>query len=201
MASNQSPRRKSNRFAGYDYREPGGYFVTLCSKDMLCLFGEIKDGIMLPSSIGEIVHSEWFRISALRETVVVHQDEFILMPNHIHAIVWIMEMHDDEANIKNEVAGLKSNSLGSIIGQYKSKTSGQVNCRRKTPESTIWQRNYYDHIIRNDNELAAIQKYIRDNPAKWEEERNQGNFSYVPNILRLGDRSGRPNLISREFKR
>ena len=166
MDNTHFPNRKSTRLQGHDYRITGGYFVTICTYLKNPLFGKIVDGLMIPTHAGEIVRYEWFRIPIHRNYVILYEDEFVLMPNHIHAIVWIDD-YPSKGNYKNsDNKRLKSGSLGAIIGQYKSKTSRRVNQIRNTPGDTIWQRNYYDHIIRNEKDLRAIRKYLLDNPYK-----------------------------------
>ena len=169
MNSGYLNNRKSTRLNNHDYRLPGGYFITICSYQRNPIFGKISNGRIIQNRIGNIVEKEWFKIPIYRNYVNLHEDEFVLMPNHIHAIVWIDDYCSTSANTNSPQAKLKSRSLGAIIGQFKSKTSRLANQIRNTPGSTIWQRNYYDHIIRNQKELAAIKKYILDNPLKAEE--------------------------------
>jgi REP element-mobilizing transposase RayT len=163
-------KRRSIRLKGYDYTCPGGYFVTICSYERKPLFGKIINGITIPNYIGEIVQYEWFMIQYHRTNVFLHEDEFVLMPNHIHAIIWIYE-HENNQSIKvPPTTKFHSRSLGAIIGQFKSKTSRLVNELKNTPGETIWQRNYFDHVIRNQKDLAAIRKYILNNPLLADKE-------------------------------
>jgi REP element-mobilizing transposase RayT len=170
MNSNNLQNRKSTHLHEYDYRVAGGYFVTICSFKKESIFSKIENGITIPTQIGEIVYKEWFRISIHRNYVTLHEDEFVLMPNHIHGIIWIDNCGYKEEITESKQTILKSRSLGAIIGQFKSKTSRVVNQIRNTPGSSIWQRNYYDHIIRNDMDLNTIRKYILDNPLLWDED-------------------------------
>lgn len=163
--------RKPNLLKGHDYSRQGAYFVTICTNKMAHLFGQIENFSMIPNKYGLIIREEWFRSSVLREYIELHEDEFTLMPNHIHAIVWIMENEMGSQFNQKSISGPRSRSLGAIIGQFKSRSSRRVNMLRNLPGKSIWQRNYYDHIIRNDQDLYAIRKYILENPYKWEEEK------------------------------
>lgn len=119
--------------------------------------------------MGKIVREEWFHAAQIRTNVQLHQDEFVVMPNHIHGIIWIS---DEKATHRvaptNHPRGPKPGSLGSIIGQYKSITAKRINQLWNSPKIQVWQRNYFDHIIRNEYELDAIRKYIQTNPFNWE---------------------------------
>ncbi|MBN2030017.1 transposase [bacterium] len=163
--------RRSMRLQGYDYSKAGGYFITICTYKRKCLFGEIMDGKM--------VKSEWLKISRIRENITL--DEFIIMPNHLHGIIIISEsdkmIHHVGAirriaptnNIKNPI-GPKPGSIGAIMGQFKSITTKHINKIRNTQRTPVWQRNYYEHIIRDENELNQIREYILSNPMKWSED-------------------------------
>jgi putative transposase len=180
--------RRSIRLRGYDYAAPGSYFVTIDTHRMKCLFGKIVNGVMRLNDYGEIARAEWLKTASIRPEIVL--DEFQIMPNHIHAIVMIMD-YDDFAGATRRVAPttpadhpaatinrrvtptdksttLVSRSIGAIMAQYKSIVSKRINRIRRTPGAKLWQRNYHDHIIRNDGELSRIRKYIRDNPMRWE---------------------------------
>ncbi len=169
IQENIHKRRKSHRLKGYDYSQPGAYFVTICSHKMENIFGTIIGGKLAINSISEIIWEEWFHTAQIRPNVQLHEDEFVVMPNHVHGIIWIVD-----AKLTYRVAptdhprGPKPGSLGSIIGQYKSITTKCINQLRNSPRIQVWQRNYYDRIIRNEYELDAIRKYIQTNPFNWE---------------------------------
>jgi len=158
-------RRKSSRLDGYDYRQAGAYFVTICARKMENIFGTITNGKMSINSMGEIAWEEWLKTNKIRPYAQVFKDEFVVMPNHIHGIIWII---DGKATHRvaptNHPHGLKPGSLGSIIGQYKSITTKRINQIQNTQGKRVWQRNYYDRVIRNDKELDAIRQYIQTNP-------------------------------------
>ncbi len=171
----QNHHRRSIRLKGYDYTQPGAYFITICTKDRAHLFGEVVNGEMRLNDAGRIVWEEWFKTATLRPYVQLNEDEFVVMPNHIHGIIWIV----DDVGATRRVAptrvaptmdaphGPKSGSIGAIIGQFKSVTTKRINDLRGTPGVPVWQRNYYEHIIRNEEALERIRTYIQTNPLRW----------------------------------
>lgn len=156
------PQRKIIRLKDYDYSQAGYYFITICSKDRLRLFGEIVGAddpvclqpVMKENEIGKIAYECWNKINDIYDNV--RTDAFCLMPNHIHGIIVISE------------DGQGRPPLPKIIQGYKSVTTRM--CFKYNIE-TIWQRNYYDHIIRNEQEYQEIWQYIESNPLKWEEDK------------------------------
>jgi REP element-mobilizing transposase RayT len=184
--------RRSIRYDGYDYTLPGAYFVTLLCYGRQCLFGEIRENSIDLSQIGILVSRFWLRIPNHFELASL--DEFILMPNHIHGIIWIHEADGkgkafakfnldlDEPTSANALplrqVGSKSGSLSSIIQNFKSVSTRIVNKQFFKPGNKIWQRNYFERIIRNERELNAIRQYIRDNPLNWETDKeNAGKIN------------------------
>jgi len=200
--------RRSIRLKGYDYTQPGAYFVTICTRDRTHLFGHVVDGAMELSPYGEIVREEWFRTAVVRPCVRLHENEFTVMPNHVHGILWIV---GDPVGATGPVApttmttddvhrphGPASGSIGAIMAQFKSVVTKRINIARRSPGASVWQRNYYEHIIRNDRALHAIRRYIVDNPRRWQWDRYNadrlGPDSLALEIWALlkGDRTGRP---------
>ncbi|MFQ3583079.1 MAG: transposase [Chloracidobacterium sp.] len=172
------PNRRSIRLQGYDYTQPGAYFVTIVARDRVCLFGEVVGGEMQLNEYGQIVCEEWFKTTALRPYVRLDENEFVVMPNHVHGIIRIV----DDVGATRRVApttdtmdatppGPEPGSIGAIIGQFKSVTAKRINTRRGTPGLPVWQRNYYEHIIRNEESLNRIREYIGSNPMQWELDR------------------------------
>ena len=158
-------RRKSSRLDGYDYRQSGAYFVTICTRKMENIFGAITNRKMVINSRGQIAREEWFHTAQIRPSVQLYKDEFVVMSNHIHGIIWIInEKATHRVAPTDHPRGLKPGSLGSIIGQYKSITAKRINQIRNTQGIRVWQRNYYDRVIRNNKELEAIRQYIQTNP-------------------------------------
>jgi len=172
----QKRHRRSIRLKGYDYTQPGAYFVTLVTYDRVPLFGEIVNGEMQLNPLGEIARAEWFQTAVIRPYVVLHPDEFVAMPNHVHGIIWIV---DDTVGAQRRCAptdravggatptNVIPGSLGAIVRSFKSATTKRINVLRGASGDSIWQRNYYEHIIRSERALNAIRRYILNNPAKW----------------------------------
>jgi REP element-mobilizing transposase RayT len=184
MPAHAVRQRRTIRLRDYDYSSTGIYFVTICTHGRACLFGEVIDGRVRLSEIGEIVREEWEKTAVVRSNLLL--DEFVVMPNHFHAIIIIDNVGathrvalDDPATenrATHRVAptspGLITRSLGAIVGQFKSAVTKQINLLRNTPGVPVWQRNYYERVIRDDRELAAIREYIAANPAWWSDDEN-----------------------------
>jgi REP element-mobilizing transposase RayT len=183
------PNRRSIRLPEYDYRQAEAYFVTICTRKRECLLGEIKSGEMLLSEFGGIVKDEWHRTKRIRPHV--NLDAFIIMPNHIHGIIVLKEDPIDEIRRgtmdraptpKFERFGKPtSNSIPTIIRGFKSSVTQRVNELRGTFGETVWQRNYYEHVIRNEIDLDEIRQYIENNPFKWLEDENHPANIEPPN--------------------
>jgi REP element-mobilizing transposase RayT len=165
--------RRSIRLGDYDYTQAGAYFVTICSRNRECVFGDVVDGVERLNEFGDLVKREWLWTMNIRPNVEL--DEFIVMPNHIHGILIIN--HDcrgtlQRAPTKEQFGKPVSNSIPTIIRLFKSTTTKQLNELRNTAGIPVWQRNYFEHIIRNDEELNRIREYIITNPLKWAEDEN-----------------------------
>ncbi len=166
------------RVQGYDYASRGGYFVTMCTQGRISLFGDVVSGEMRLNALGEIVCAEWFKTANARATVFLDANEFVVMPNHVHGIIWIMQdtpvgatrrvaPADASAKLHSRPQGLRPGSLGAIIGQFKSLTTKRINEHRGKPGAPVWQRGYYEHVIRRADTLDRIRQYILKNPARW----------------------------------
>ena len=154
---------KSIRLKGYDYSRAGAYFVTICTHNKECLFGSVMDENMVLNDFGRMVDVEWLKTAEIRKNVVL--DGYVIMPNHFHGIVLITENNSGKARlatthgnvqIKMEFGKPQSGSLSVIVGSFKSAVARQINLTRNTPGKEVWQRNYYEHIIRNPDELNRI---------------------------------------------
>ena len=187
----QKHHRRSIRLKGYDYTQPGAYFITMCAYQRMHVFGEVINGEMKLSALGKIVREEWLRSAEIRKEIQVFEDEFIIMPNHLHGINWIVEapnMNRAHAMRPNTIpptsmppkpqkpdvrrASLRRvpRSLGSFIAGFKASVTSRA--ERNLNMTGIWQRNYYEHIIRNDRELNNIRWYILNNPLNWQLDRD-----------------------------
>jgi putative transposase len=159
-------RRRSIRLKGYDYSQAGGYFVTICTRNRECLFGEIVDGNIRLNDLGRGVAKCWQWLA--EQYPYIQLDEWIVMPNHFHGILLIM----NELRGGSRTAPTKQKPLGRLIGAFKTVSTKQINEYRDTPYAPLWQRNYYEHVIRNETDLEEIRAYIENNPAKWLEDEN-----------------------------
>lgn len=159
--------RRSVRLQGYDYSQAGSYFVTICTVDRACLLGEISGDEMHLSQFGEIVREEWLKTGQLRADVEL--DEFVIMPNHTHGIITILRELGTSAPCPYQAVFGKTSpgSLSTIVAAFKSVAARRVNRERGTPAAEFWQRNYYEHVIRNDEELDRARQYILTNPLRW----------------------------------
>ncbi len=181
-------RRRSIRLPGYDYSQAGAYFVTVCTANRECLFGDIVDGEICLNECGQIIAGCWQDIPY--HFAGARLDAFVTMPNHLHGIIVIGNgdvgamhfSHSERSGVEerkmHRPCGTVSASLGAMVQNFKSVATRQVNAARATAGATIWQRDYYEHIIRNEREWSIIARYIRDNPAKWSADfDNPANFA------------------------
>lgn len=186
--------RRSIRLRGWDYTAAAAYFVTIVTHERDMLFGEIVGGDVVLSTFGHVAAEEWPRTADVRANV--EMDEFVVMPNHVHGIVWITSQPPDAAlragggarhrlhdgarhrlddGARHRLAptgdgrgiSVGAGSLGAIVGGYKSVVARRINGLRGMPGAPVWQRNYYERIVRNERELAAIRHYILENPRNW----------------------------------
>jgi len=159
--------RRSIRLKGYDYSQAGGYFVTVCSQNRDCVFGEIADGQIRLNVFGEIVQACWYDLP--RHHSRVELDAFVIMPNHVHGIIVLKGVGAQHAAVIQGHAqtNVPPDTLGAIVRSFKSAVTKQINELQGTPGTLMWQRNYYEHTIRNSEELGRIRQYIVNNPAQW----------------------------------
>ncbi len=215
----QKHHRRSIRLRGWDYRNPGWYFVTLVVQNRECLFGRVLNGEMVLNTFGKIVDYHWRKLP--KHFKHIELDEFCTMPNHFHGIIRIVRWPDgvnvvdngvnvgakdfleqfnngknaslhneNRPNEKNDDGnpsplqtddqihplprGTTPGSLSAIIQNYCNVTTRKINRIRQTPGAKLWQRNYWEHIIRDENELNRIRQYIKNNPLKWDDDYHYG---------------------------
>ena len=166
--------RRSIRLKGYDYSQAGAYFVTVCTQNRECLFGEIVDGEMRLNEVGRIADEQWYALP--QRFPQLELDAYVVMPNHIHAIFIItvgasLAGAPDDGMVR--ATARVAPTVGNIIGAYKSLCvhHALACCKHHDPGrflGPIWQRNYWERIIRNETELNHIRGYIQNNPAQWE---------------------------------
>jgi putative transposase len=210
--------RRSIRLQGYDYSQAGWYFITVCVRERLHLFGEINNGEMILNDMGRVVSDCWLDLPKHYKNVVL--DEFVIMPNHFHGIVVFTEtvgvigsvdrvdtmvdgnvcaddfvgaIHESplrETNVETkrettqqpylshqfrsiqpmDIKQRRNMGLPKLVGRFKMVSSKQINIIRNTPGVPVWQRNYYEHIIRNEPDLNRIREYIINNPLNWQKD-------------------------------
>lgn len=177
LMTDKTHRRCSICLKGYDYSQNGAYFITISTHRKQNLFGEIIDEEIKLNEFGRIVEDEWLRTAKMRSNIVL--DEFVVMPNHVHGIVIIQRECRgtlQRAPTFEEFGQLTSDSIPSIIRGFKSAVTKRINELRQTLRIPVWQCNYYEHAIRDENDLDSIREYIRYNPLKWaEDEENPAN--------------------------
>lgn len=168
------PRRQSIRLARYDYSQEGAYFITICTHKDRCILGRIVGEDMILNDFGRIVLREWNRSSSIRTEIEL--DAFIIMPNHIHGIVFIHPVGacgctpEAECPDKSGVPippGVPKRSLSSFVLGFKTAVTIQINTLRRTPGKPFWQRNFHEHVIREEGTLYQCRTYIEQNPLKW----------------------------------
>jgi len=178
--------RQSHRLKGFDYSSNGFYYITICTKDRFSYFGDIIDDKMKYSDLGEITHRLWLEIP--KHYPYVFLDEFIVMPNHIHGILTINRQINNNVATQ-DFASLpcftpltlghdnkfapQSGNLGAIIRGFK------IGVKKYAIVNNLdfqWQPRFYDHIIRNQESLDRIRRYIKDNPLNWLKDRNNVNW-------------------------
>lgn len=173
--------RHSLRLKDFNYTQAGAYFVTICTKNRQCIFGKIQEGKMQLSASGRVAAAQWQQLPD--RFPALELGEWIVMPNHIHGILVISGR--GEASQDNNLTspdlfikdasplrpiGTAPGSVGAIIQVFKSITSRKISAQIEKMKGSVWQRNYYEHVIRNERELMAISDYILTNPRNWEKD-------------------------------
>jgi putative transposase len=183
-------KRQSIRLRDYDYSQTGAYFVTICAYHRQMLFGSISNGDMQVNIFGQIALDEWIKTEFVRPNIII--DECVIMPNHIHGIIIIQSTSQPQTTPNESVGASRrlaqqarsqsnhvltappSGSLGAIIAQYKSVVTKRIH-KLHGEKIPVWQRNYYERIIRDEHGLNRARQYIIDNPKNWE-----GDVNFTP---------------------
>ena len=161
----QKHNRKTIRLKEYDYSFPGWYFVTICTKNFNCWFGEVSNSEVVHNQLGETARVFFEKIPDHFKSTEIN--EFVVMPNHVHGIVIINDVVGTRDRVSLRVfGGLEKGSLPIIINQYKGSVTRFAH--KNGYKDFYWQPRFYEHIIRNDNDLHLIRTYIKNNPLKWE---------------------------------
>lgn len=161
--------RRSIRLQNHDYASPGEYFITICTYEREPIFGMIRENKMILNEWGTIAESSWQNL--YQHFSHIHLNSWIVMPNHIHGIICIDEYPDGHFKTDRKFSDAISGSISTIVGSFKSATTRKINQIRQNSGATIWQRNYYEHVIRDDITKARIQDYIVNNPKNWTDDR------------------------------
>lgn len=183
--------RKSIRLKGYDYAQAGLYFITICLKNRLCLFGEIVNGEMMLNDAGRMVENEWLKLPQRFPNIELH--EFVIMPNHFHAIMEIavgatlvvapndtvapnIESGQHDMGQQQGIAPTKPKTVGDMVGAFQSIVNveyirGVNNLKWESFNGKLWQRNYWEHIIRDEQFYQRIAEYIINNPKNWNNDK------------------------------
>ena len=190
MLNNREHRRRSRRLSGYDYAQAGAYFITVCAQVRACIFGEVVDGEIRLNDAGRMVENWWRELE--KKFPNVSTDTHVVMPNHFHAIIILSDGNppspdggadlcvcpdrDTEPGLSESQGAHTGAPLPRIVQWFKTMTTNEyirgVNQLGWTPfQRRLWQRNYYEHVIRHERELDATRQYIVDNPVKWAEDR------------------------------
>ena len=161
--------RRSIRLKNYEYAQAGAYFVTICTQNRECLFGEVKDGIMLLNDAGQMIERWWLELPS--KFPALRLDCYVIMPNHLHGIICIEE---NVGPVRHQGAHIGA-PLPMMVQWLKTMTTNEyirgVNSGAFQPfDRRVWQRNYYEHIIRNEIELDTIRNYIVSNPLNWSDD-------------------------------
>ena len=171
------PDRQTIRLPHYDYARPGMYFVTICTHQREAILGTIDAGYAIPTDAGKYVEQSWLALP--NRFPNMRTDKFVLMPNHVHAILFLETRQSSQKPGGASPAPTKRTSLADVVCAFESLSTIGVNKIRMTPGQLLWQRNYYEHIIRSGQSLDQLRRYIEENPARWSADEEN------PTVFRL----------------
>src|SRR6266404_2099154 len=179
------PGHHSIRFPGYDYSSPGLYFVTICSHQKRCVFGRIVDARALLSPAGLIVRECWVAIPSHCAGTRLH--EFVIMPNHLHGIVEICAKlgRSSAAPLRGTAASVQAGSLGAIVRSFKAAATKRAH-ERLSWTGAVWQRNYFERVVRDGEEFSDATRYITENRARWDWDRENTERKSLPAPRKTG---------------
>lgn len=160
--------RQSIRLKYFDYSRAGSYFITICVHGHREIFGSVFKYDVTLNSAGKIVRDAWLVVP--KRFPAITQHDFVVMPNHFHGILQIVEM---PKGVASNGAPLVRPALSQVVRAFKSTTGIEINRVCDTQGERVWQRNYYEHIIRDEKDFVAAQKYIHENPQRWEFDRSE----------------------------
>ena len=179
-----NPPSRRRRLPGFDYSKEGAYFVTICTRERECLFGAVVDGKMRLNDVGRVVQTIWGGL--LERFPAIESDAFVVMPNHVHGILLVgaalapPKRRKVGAGLALPVGGAASSAptgpasittLGTVVRAFKSISAIGVNRLLSRSGQSLWQRSYYEHVIRTEESLSRIREYIATNPLRWQLDR------------------------------
>ncbi len=165
---NNKYQRKSFRLQRYNYSWPGCYFVTICTKDKEFVLSEIKNQNVVLNKYGQIVEN--VLQMSFRKYQHVSLDNYVIMPNHIHAIIKLNTAYID--HVDKDPYKRRNMLLSKFVGYFKMNSSKKINIILNNSGNAFWQRNYYEKIISNEVQLKVVREYIINNPKNWIQDRN-----------------------------
>jgi putative transposase len=180
----QGKGRRSMRLPGSDYSQPGAYFVAICTQRRACLFGRVENDAMVLNETGAIVAEAWHDLP--NHYPHIELDTFVVMPNHVHGIITITDVGAGfkpapRAGYKPApTKPAKRHGLPEIVRGFKTFSARRISQLRRTPGTRLWQRGYYEHVIRNEESLACIRAYIEANPLAWALDRETPMVDSAP---------------------
>ncbi|HEX7917265.1 transposase [Rudaea sp.] len=157
-------RRKPLRLRCYDYAQAGMYFVTICAHERACIFGKVRDGAMHLNELGKLIAEKWLALPQQHRRLNI--DAYVIMPNHLHGIVVFEAQEPGSMN--------RTPTLGEVVRAFKARCSHALGrgAIHRAQGVRLWQRGYYEHVIRNEADLVRIREYIENNPLQWSLDRN-----------------------------
>jgi REP element-mobilizing transposase RayT len=174
--------RRSTRLKGYDYSQEGAYFVTICTHAREFLFGEIVDGQMVVNRFGELAENAW--IDLPNHYPHLELDRYVVMPNHFHGVIVLVGAGLKPAPTNPPPTTDKRHGLPEIVRAFKTFSARHINETRNSPGVPVWQRNYHEHIIRNEADFSRIAEYVATNPQRWIEDKlHPDNFVAGGNVF------------------
>lgn len=165
----QTRHRRSIRLQNYDYAQSGAYFVTICTQHRACVLGEVVDGQMRLSELGLIAAQGWQWLA--EQYAHVQLDAWVVMPNHLHGILVLTDDQPHEKGGSRTAPAVARKPVGRLVGAFKTVTTKQINALNEVADDLLkplfWQRNYHEHVVRNEADLSRLREYVVNNPMKW----------------------------------
>jgi putative transposase len=158
------PSRSPHRLPDRRY-DAGAFFITVVTAGRIHWFGNVVNGAVIHNELGNAVREEWLNSSSIRPGTSL--DAFVLMPNHLHALVWLQNGADHSPPLDRAGRRLVSHTVGALLRGFKGAATRRVNLLRNAPGGRLWQANYFEHVVRSEGDLTRIRRYIRANPDTW----------------------------------